>query len=228
MAGWNNDTRYLIPALDYEVDLNEIDFDRLSKRVRFDVGVIPFGYGWMFPKKRHLSIGVASMRRGKSNLPEYYQKYLQLLGIKEVVKQVKHGFQIPVSPRQDGFIRNNILLTGDAAGFADPVTAEGISHAILSGQLAAASIIESYQESKEAEVLYNRKLNEEILPQLAVGRFLAKILYGHAWIRKALFKKYGQQLSEALTDVFMGEKIYPNEAISRIKSIVSKGVLEKM
>jgi len=105
-----------------------------------------------------LSIGVASAKRGKVNLHEYYRKYLETLGVTEIVHEEKHGYQIPLSPRKDGFSKNGVLLVGDAAGFADPVTAEGISNSALSGKIAAESIIESIANPNKLDEVYFRKL----------------------------------------------------------------------
>ena len=153
LAGWK-ETRLLIPALEYEVEVNPEDFERLSKSVRLDFDAIPMGYGWSFPKKNHLSIGLASFRKVKADFKQLYREYLtDTLEIKEIVSEQMHGFQIPVSPRTDYFVKNNVFLVGDAAGFADPLTAEGISNAIFSGIMAAESIIEGNLESSKSESL---------------------------------------------------------------------------
>ncbi len=214
MCGWN-ETRFLIPALEYEVTVPDDDFERLSKTVRFDIDAIPYGYAWNFPKKNHLSIGVASAKRGKINLHEYYRQYLEQLGITEIIHEEKHGYQIPMTPRKDVFIKSNVMLIGDAAGFADPVTAEGISNSALSGKIAAGAVVESRHNGKQLEKIYNEKLKATLLPQLKLGRFLSDIFYGKTWLRRPLFNKYGQRLCEALTDVFMGERDYPHDAVKK-------------
>lgn len=221
MMGWK-ETRYLIPALEYEVEVSEKDFSRLSKEVRFDINIIPGGYAWSFPKKNHLSIGVATAKRGKVDLHFYYKEYLKVLEIEEVVTESRHGAQIPISPRTDGFFKNNVLLIGDAAGFADPITAEGISNAIYSGILAAESIIEGNLISKTIDEIYHKKINEKLLPELKTGRFLANIFYSKNWLRKQLFKNYGQIFAEAMCDIFTGKRSYPTN--TDVKKILKKYV----
>ncbi len=222
MAGWKEDTRKLIPALEYEVEVTEKDFEHLSKEVRFDIDAIPYGYAWSFPKKNHLSIGVASARRTKINLKKFYKEYMETLGISNVINESQHGFQIPVSPRTDGFVKNNVFLIGDAAGFADPITAEGISNAIYSGKLAAEAIIESEQNSKLAEKLYTEKLEEKLLPEIKTGLWLSKWFYEQKTIRNILLKKYGQRFSEAMADVFHGKRSYPKDIKAAIKQKVKE------
>lgn len=222
MAGWNEETRNLIPALEYEVEVPEEDFNRLKDQVRFDIDAIPYGYAWNFPKKNHLSIGVATTKKRKINLKKYYQDYLKTIGITTILSESQHGFQIPTAPRTDGFVKNNVFLIGDAAGFADPITAEGISNAIYSGVLVAESIIESNLNITEAQNLYTKKLNESLLPELKTGIWLAKWFYEQKTIRNIMLKKYGQRFSDAMADIFHGDRSYPKD----IKQAIAKKIKE--
>lgn len=212
IAGWK-ETRTIIPALEYEIVVSQDDFERLSQNVRFDIDILPHGYGWCFPKKNHLSVGVGAFAKKNEtlNLKKYYSDYLKTLGIDSVLKEQSHGFIIPISPRTDGFVKNNVFLIGDAAGFADPIFAEGISNSIFSGILAAQAIAESDLEPNVAEKLYNEKLEEEILPQLRIGRIASKYVYKHKILRNVIAKKYGVYLTDRLADVFMGDSLLPND-----------------
>ncbi|WP_177763196.1 geranylgeranyl reductase family protein [Flavobacterium sp. I3-2] len=212
MAGWK-ESRTIIPALEYEIKVPEADFERLSQNVRFDIDVLPHGYGWCFPKKNHLSVGVAAFVKNNEtlNLKKYYTDYLKVLGISTVLSEQSHGFVIPISPRTDSFVKNNVFLIGDAAGFADPIFAEGISNSILSGILAAQAIAESNLDPIKAEQLYNDKLEVEILPQLRIGRIASKYVYKRKMLRNVLAKKFGITLTNKLADVFMGDSLLPND-----------------
>ncbi|SFT88926.1 geranylgeranyl reductase family [Algoriphagus locisalis] len=216
-AGWT-ETRKLIPALEYEVEVSESDFERLSKEVRFDMDAIPHGYAWSFPKKNHLSLGIASTRRKKIDLKAYYKKYLEKLEIKEVLSEKAHGFQIPITPRTDGFFRKNVLLIGDAAGFADPITAEGISNSLWSGKLAAEAIIEANLVPDQAGKLYQQKLEEEMLPEINTSQTAAKWFYSYRIIRNMLLKRYGDFAMSLMTDLYVGDRSYPKNLMKTIKS----------
>jgi geranylgeranyl reductase family protein len=217
LAGWE-ETRLLIPALEYEVEVNTEDYERLSKSVRLDFDAIPMGYGWSFPKKNHLSIGLASFRKVKVDFKQLYREYLtDTLGIKEVISEQMHGFQIPVSPRTDGFVKKNVFLVGDAAGFADPLTAEGISNAIFSGIMAAEAIIEGDLNSEVSAEIYTTKLNESLIPELKTGLRLSKLFYENEKIRNFLIKKYGNKICEGMTQILMGERTYPKDVNKQIK-----------
>lgn len=225
MAGWQ-ETRTIIPALEYEVEVPQADFERLSKNVRFDVDAIPYGYAWCFPKKNHLSIGVGVFVKNKEkmDLKKYYAEYLKVLGITEILSEDAHGFVIPVSPRTDTFVQKNVFLIGDSAGFADPIVAEGISNAIVSGILAAKSIIESKLDSDKAAKFYQEKLEQSILPEIKTGVIVAKFFYNKKTLRNIIIKKYGQAFSDAMTDVFLGNRTYPKDYKASIRKRIKETI----
>lgn len=222
MAGWKTETRKLIPALEYEVMVNDNDFERLSKSVRFDIDAVPYGYAWCFPKKNHLSLGVLTTKKGRINLKKYYQEYLKDLGITQIVKEEAHGFQIPIAPRTDGFVNNGVFLIGDAAGFAEPITAEGISNAIHSGKLVAEALVESQLNYEKAKALYHEKLEEKLLPELNSGVFLSKFFYHKNPIRQYLLRKYGQRFGDLMVDILSGDKDFPTNVQEKLKAKIKE------
>ncbi len=225
LAGWK-ESRMMCPALEYEIELYDDDLERLSTTTRFDINAVPFGYGWSFPKKHHLSIGVGNFSKSKKkpNLKKYFQAYLNTLEIKHIKNSTSHGFIIPISPRKDGFVKKNVLLIGDAAGFADPLTAEGISNAIYSGKLAAQAIADSDMNLEKAKVNYDDKLNDKLIPELRTGVEMSKIFYERIKIRDFLLNFYGQRLAEIMTDVFMGNRTYPHDYKKKIREKVGRSI----
>lgn len=202
------DGRILIPALEYEVTLPSDQLDRFQGVARFDFGIPPHGYAWTFPKKNHVSIGVLSTARRGGDLKSAMARYLDLLGCAVVTQVQQHGFVIPISPRKGPFVSKRVLLVGDAAGLADPVTGEGISFAIRSGLLAAQSLIDGHFEEEAVRHAYAQKLAETILPELQRGRQLARLLYDFPRLRSWAFSRQGQRLCEAVTDVMAGKRQY--------------------
>ena len=219
LGGWK-ESRKLIPALEYEVKVPEEDYNRLSKNVRFDVDAVPDGYAWCFPKNGHLSLGVGTLKKQKIDLKKYYKEYLKKLDITEILESEAHGFQIPVGHRKDTFSKDRIFLSGDAAGFADPLTAEGISNAILSGELVAKAIVENFENEKDANEAYLQLLDQHILTELNNSAIIAFICYVQPAIRNMLLSNYGQKGCEILTDIFMGKKAFPDDLKNKIKSRV--------
>lgn len=219
ITGWKED-RNLIPALEYEVEVDPASFDLLAKSVRFDVDVIPNGYGWCFPKGNHLSIGVGLFKKRKVNMRAYYLEYLQSLGISEVIKEEAHGYQIPISPRSGSLAKKGVFLTGDAAGLADPLTAEGISNAILSGALAGKTISEYFDLPTEAMERYQTALEKDLLPGLKTAQFASKLFYNNKNIRNLLLDQYGQAGCEILVGIFSGERHYPTQLRKKILGFI--------
>lgn len=206
-AGWK-DMRRLAPAIECELYLADKEMSVFENSVRFDFDLRNAGYGWMFPKKDHISAGFIAMRRGVRSLQANLAAYLESLGITRVRKVEKHGFVIPLSPRKGGFTRGRVLIAGDAAGFADPVTAEGISSAVLSGFLAARGLLEERLDITRSAQRYEALIRKHILPDLSAARALARILYGSPGLGTWSFMHYGDRLIQAVSAVFMGEGSY--------------------
>ncbi len=206
-AGWPELTA-LAPALDHEIYLDDAGFARFNQTLRFDFNSIDAGYAWVFPKRDHLSVGILSTRRVETKLLARLAEYLQALGITRIKKVEKHGYLIPLAPRSGPLARGRILLTGDAAGLADPVMAEGISHAILSGQLAAAALTDCRLDVTRVAGRYQSLMEEKVLRELRAARFLARVLYHHPRVRDHAFCLAGRKLCEFVGGVVMGERSY--------------------
>ncbi|MCP9438448.1 MAG: geranylgeranyl reductase family protein [Nitrospira sp.] len=202
------DNRLLIPALEYEVTVPFDQVRRFEGIARFDFDVVPQGYAWVFPKRTHLSIGVLSMAKQRHGLRTAIAHYMDLLGCGSAAGVERYGFVIPVRPRKGGFAKKRVLLVGDAAGFADPVTGEGISSAVRSGLLAAQSLIDGHLQKEAVEDTYHRVVTKAILPDLRAGRMLARFLYGYPHLRTWAFSRQGQRLCEIVTDVMAGTRRY--------------------
>ena len=77
----------------------------------------------------------------KKNLKEIYNKYLAFLKNSDIipiniVSRRLQGGVLPVYPRNKTY-SDRVMLCGDAAGFVNPVSGEGIYYAMASGKLAA-------------------------------------------------------------------------------------------
>jgi len=118
------------------------------------------GYGWVFPKKEHLNIGfgIIQMKKNqqqKLNLLKCYQDYITLLKEENLIPQ--HLKETPVKggallahPLEKTYA-DRFLLVGDAAGFINPLTGEGIYYAMSSGQIAAEIIAEALEKNQTTQ-----------------------------------------------------------------------------
>lgn len=199
---------HAIPALEAEVQVVEHVHRAFDDAARFDFGGIATGgYGWVFKKREHLSCGILSMQRGPARLRERLARYLEDAGIRDVARIDVQGYVIPVRPRAGGFARGRVLLVGDAAGLADPVTAEGISLGLHSGKLAARALV-ACTSPRDVAHEHDRAIRREIGSELRVARALAGILYHRPRLSRALFRHAGARLCEAMADVTAGMRTY--------------------
>lgn len=206
-AGWD-ENEHVIPALESEIRVAPGDYARFAGAARFDFGMLPRGYSWVFPKRTHLSVGCLSRERGWHGLREHLERYLVHLGLEEHGAREDHGFVIPIAPRSEELARGRVLLIGDAAGLADPVSCEGISWAILSGRIAAESIVLHAGDPPKVREAYRHRLETELLPELRTARRLARLLYDRPRLRRLAFRRVGQPLCEVIGRVFLGDASY--------------------
>jgi flavin-dependent dehydrogenase len=205
-AGFGPNPR-LLPAMEAEIFVGERILGKCQNRAQFDFGLVPKGYGWVFPKRDHLSVGICVIRGRPTDLKGPFRRYLQSLGLQDFPQRI-HGYVIPLGQRARVFVKNRTILTGDAAGFADPVTGEGITFALLSGQIAAQALIEGKSSLEKVKRSYERALKRHILTELKWGRIVARTIYDVPCIRPWVFRIYGRQMCEAMTDMIVGLRSY--------------------
>jgi geranylgeranyl reductase family protein len=127
----------------------------------FDFGAIADGYGWIFPKKDHLNIGlyVRSCSSGltRQALLGYVSKTIDAKTLDSITGQY---LGIGAGADETEFVlpalRDRVLLVGDAGGFVDPLTGEGIYGALHSGQEAAQAILGVIRHQQSAPELFAR------------------------------------------------------------------------
>jgi geranylgeranyl reductase family protein len=138
-----------VPAVEALVSVTPDKAARIGDRVVFDFGGMPRGYGWIFPKRDHLNVGVFSIFRTRSinaDLARFMNRYDVLASPLRVTRV---GFSIPVSNRRGEFERGRVLLVGDAAGFAESFYGEGIYFALKSARVAADSLVTAFDRPRE-------------------------------------------------------------------------------
>jgi geranylgeranyl reductase family protein len=138
-----------------EVELPE---PQTPPELRIDFGAANWGYGWVFPKTCGTTIGIGGIHARNPDLKARLATYLAERGV--VGRPNVKGQYLPFGAPRRIPGRDSVLLAGDAAGLVDPITGEGIGHALESGRLAAEAAIAALSEGdpKRALPLYRRKL----------------------------------------------------------------------
>ena len=129
--------RKTLTAIEGEVYFKQKEvINRFKTTAHFDFGIIPSGYGWIFPKDDHLSIGLLSVSRKPALLDKAVIRYLKMKGLDDSSEiRPLRGHLIPHCRSGRNIIANEKgLLIGDAAGYTDPVTGEGIYYAVRQTQ----------------------------------------------------------------------------------------------
>jgi geranylgeranyl reductase family protein len=162
-------------ALEAEIEVSPAQVEAWDKRIALDVGYIKEGYAWVFPKGKHLSIGVGAMKRHAPALRGYYECYLASLGLGDYTVRSVRGHHIPMRLRNTPVARGRVLLVGDAAGVADPFSGEGIYHAIKSAQLAAPVVITGLASPSPDLSPYQRALDGHMLQDQRTGGQLLRL-----------------------------------------------------
>jgi menaquinone-9 beta-reductase len=108
------------------------------------LGCIRWGYGWIFPKRETFTVGIAGLANKNDDIRGACRAFMQqVLGF--VPQETLPGHPIPFGNHLKEPGVGNVLLVGDAAGFAEPITGEGIAFAMQSGAYAAEAIIETHK-----------------------------------------------------------------------------------
>lgn len=143
----------------------------------FHLGVVPRGYGWVFPKDDHVNVGLytcsPSVRPRREQLAEYVDSQLGRTALDHVV-----GHQVGLGGWRYRPASNRIFLVGDAAGLVDPLLGEGIYNAIKSGQAAAAAILRALTLAEPALETF-RRLLRPLQRDVASGFRSARLVYRH-------------------------------------------------
>ncbi|SPE19953.1 Geranylgeranyl reductase [Burkholderiales bacterium] len=164
-----------VPALETLVPLVAGAATPFDQRVLFDFGAVPHGYGWIFPKRDHLNIGVYSPWGGE-HLREHLASFIARQEGLRLPADAKYlGSAIPVKNAPGLFQGDRVWLLGDAAGFADGLFGEGIYFALKSAALAAQAL----QETRVApnNMRYTQLVRQRLLPDLRASQWMGKALF---------------------------------------------------
>lgn len=137
--------KILAAAIEVEAPVPPEIFARFADTPTFIFGEVRLGYLWIFPKSKHLSVGIGALHPKPGELQATLRRVMARHGIL-LDGAPYHGHPLPIYTRHEPIATRRTLLVGDAAGLVDPFSGEGIRFAVKSGRLAAESILAGHPE----------------------------------------------------------------------------------
>jgi geranylgeranyl reductase family protein len=161
-------------------------------RAVVELGTVPGGYAWVFPKGDHVNVGVGGWETEGPRLREHLDRACSEYGLSAERLESLRGYRLPMRSAGDRARRGRALLVGDAAGLVDPLSGDGIYEALVSARLAAESALEllegrggeGYEPRLEAALgrtlaaSWKAKLALERFPRLVFGLARLPIVWG--------------------------------------------------
>jgi geranylgeranyl reductase family protein len=107
-------------------------------------GVSDVGYGWVFPRRGRLTVGVLELAARRADLAARFEAFLGDVGLSAPARGVpRRGHPLPYGGFLAAPARGRLLGAGDAAGLVEPFFGEGIHYALASGLAAARAALEA-------------------------------------------------------------------------------------
>ncbi|MGD2134609.1 MAG: geranylgeranyl reductase family protein [Gemmatimonadales bacterium] len=160
--------------------------------------VVRRGYGWVFPHATWFNVGIAGLASRLARAPSVLDRFAAALPpvvsarLDRATNRV--GAPIPVGGVRRALAKNRVLLAGDAAGFVDAFSGEGIAYAIQSGALAASAVVHGRSVARR----YTRACATEIVRPLRYSLHFARLLYHFPGVVLRVFVSHPEVLERFL------------------------------
>lgn len=167
--------KYMAPTI--EITLDKSDFPRAVEFPELYVGFLDAGYGWVFPNRDKVVVGICGLRQKKVNFSKLFKTYLEFLEVDESVVSDLHGHPLPYGNYLVNPVHGSTLLAGDAGGFVEPLFGEGIFFAMCTGMYAGEAVAEGLEKRTLPGPIYSRRLHTHIMPELQASDRLRWMLF---------------------------------------------------
>jgi geranylgeranyl reductase family protein len=166
-------------AIEVELAVSDAVQARYRHATLLDLLCIKDGYGWIFGKADHLSVGLGVFHgHGHQDLRAALVRFLAThRGLHGGKILLQRGHRIPLAGGRTTRRRGRVLLAGDAAALADPLTAEGISYALASGRRAGETLLTALHAGPSALAGYDRYVTRVLCGDLRYARIAAALSY---------------------------------------------------
>ena len=137
-------------ALEGNVSWEDLDPTSYRGTAWVELGVVPGGYGWVFPKGDHANLGVGGWLDEGPRLRSHLARLAREHGVDPGALTEVRGHRLPMKRLGSPAARGRVLLVGDAAGLVDPLSGDGIYEAFVSAELASEAVLAGGPEQYES------------------------------------------------------------------------------
>lgn len=196
-----------------------------------DVKSIPGGYAWIFPEGNVYNIGIGAGMFFARGLRAQFVSYVRDRLVDPDFEFPVRAHPLPVGGIARRLSRDGILLVGDAAGVIDPISGEGIGFAVLSGQIAAESIIRHPGSRRRAEKTYRQLFKRRLISQLRPQLFYTMLLFLLRPLFFSMLPCYSKQLFELQFNAVSGDisyRCFVFKAIRRLPGLFFRSMWKRL
>jgi len=171
------------------------------------------GYIWIFPRTDHFSAGICGKITGSST--QALRRTLDETLAKSGLRTDGAKFYAHVLPSLTAkTLRNSPIggdgwaMIGDAAGFVDPITGEGLYYALRSAELVSEALLAGKPHS------YAARVRADFLPELELAAAMAERFFSGRWAgqpiieRMVEFTEQSESFQALMRDLFAGSQGY--------------------
>jgi len=167
--------RLMAPTI--EISLAKKDYPKQVDHPELYVGFMDAGYGWVFPNKDKIVIGICGLKQDDANTSQIFDKYVDFLKIDRNAIPDLRGHPLPYGNYLDKPVHGVTLLAGDAGGFVEPLFGEGIFFAMCTGMYAGEAVADGIEKGTDPGPIYTRRIHTHIMPELKGSNFLRWTLF---------------------------------------------------
>src|SRR5213593_2719148 len=224
----------VLGALEGEVPWNGASSCLAAGTIVLDLGVVAGGYGWVFPKERRLSVGVAGLQGRHHNPRSAYQEFVRTeSALDGLIVPNGLGHPIPLyggkAAEQHPLTTSRSLLVGDAAHLVDPVLGEGIYYAVLSGRLAARTTVDYLKGLTPDLRAYDAQVAKEFYSEFRTAARMAWALYTFPrLVHEALSRR--PDVLHLYADILKGRTTYKSLVATmrdRLQSFIARAIRDR-
>ncbi|MDX6493558.1 MAG: hypothetical protein QOH02_1493 [Gaiellaceae bacterium] len=146
-----------------------VERERFAGRLVLELGNVPGGYGWVFPKGDHVNFGIGGWESEGPRLREHLARLCAEHGVDADDLTDVRGYRLPMRRPEALPARGRIALLGDAAGLVDPLSGDGMYEAFVSARLAAEATLRILDGREDTFDDYAREVVRTLGPNAAAS-----------------------------------------------------------